>query len=135
MMMWFLILTTTVWFLDHGHSELLWNYNLFTAHHQFCQNNKWSAILLNSHKIWCHYVVSWSIQQVLHLFDSFDYWSQQQQLKRWFRGPSFRHAVLLKTRLSNHSDFRHCLATSLCISDKSILRSIQRWWSQSSLLY
>ena len=38
----------------------------------------------------------------------------------------------MKTRLSNQSDFRHCLATSLCISDRSALRSIQRLWNQST---
>ena len=41
--------------------------------------------------------------------------------------------MIMKTRLSNQSDFRHCLATSLCISDKLALRSIQRLWNQSSL--
>ena len=39
--------------------------------------------------------------------------------------------MIMKTRLSNQSDFRHCLATSLCSSDKSTLGSIQRLWNQS----
>ena len=48
-------------------------------------------------------------------------------------GPNFKNATIMKTRLSNQSDFRHCLATSLCISDKSVLRSLQRLWNQSKL--
>ena len=44
---------------------------------------------------------------------------------------NFKHAAIMKTRLSNQSDFRYCLATSLCISDRSALRSIQRLWNQS----
>ena len=65
-----------------------------------------------------------------------DYCSQQQQPKSIgfvVRGPNFKHATIMRTRLSNQSDFRHCLATSLCISDKSVLRSIPKLWNQSEV--